>query len=134
VKLFLDLPKGKSDDFDYKGRTEIDTTVTGTAKTRSAFVGIKPLSKAPRQKYTFRVRVLPPGGEAVIYYPLQTIRGAAVSPGRLAVLLPAGIAAAWCIVLAIFLARNSARGAWYTPSEPATEPEAPEEWITRNPA
>ncbi|MDX9976355.1 MAG: hypothetical protein RBU21_25495, partial [FCB group bacterium] len=133
VKLNLVFPEGKAEDFEYKGKTEIATAIDGSMRERHAFVGIKPLSSAPRQVYPFQIRLQTAGGEAVVDYPLRTIRGAAVNPGVLAVLLPAGVAAAWCIVLLVALNKMAARGAWRTPSPQATEPEAPEAWITRNP-
>lgn len=133
VTLDLIFPEGKPDDFEYKGKTQIATAVDGATRKRHAFVGIKPLSRAPRQTYPFQLRIQSAGAEAVVDYPLRTIRGAAVNPGLLAVILPAGVAASWCIVLLIALNKMAARGAWRTLSPQAIEPEAPEAWITRNP-
>lgn len=133
VNVSLVFPPGKEADFTYSGKTEVDTVLTESGRYRDAFVGIKPLATAPRQVYPFRIRVRSGGEEAVVEYPLRTIRGAAVSPGKWAVLLPVAVALAWCFVFLFVLRRLSAPGAWRRPAAPLSEPETVEPWINRIP-
>jgi hypothetical protein len=53
-----------------------------------------------------------------IPYDIETVRGAVVSDGLWAALLPAILAALWCAVLGAYLVRRAKPGAWKTPSEP----------------
>jgi len=46
------------------------------------------------------------------------IRGAVVSDGKWAAILPAAVAAAWCVVLALYFRRHAAAEAWKTASAP----------------
>lgn len=117
VSLALALPPGKEGDFQFDGEKEQTVSVDPGETVRRAFVNLRPLSTAPRQVYPLEVAVSAPEGEARVAYPLRTIRGAVVSPGRWAVFLPAGLALAWCLVFAVVLRRLSPPRAWLVPGE-----------------
>lgn len=127
----LVLPPDKAGDFAYGGEAVIRETLEDSTPVRAAFVGIKPLSGVPRQTYPLEVRIHTAGGETHIDYPLRTIRGAAVSPGKWAVLLPVAVALAWCVVMGIALHRLSPTRRWWRVSGSVQMAESGEEWIHR---
>jgi hypothetical protein len=101
---------------------------------RLALTDILALDGVPRQVYDFDV-VLSSGGRDVhVAYPVRTVRGAVVSPGKWALFLPGGLALAWCIVFAFVVARFARPGAWRVPSAPVGESEKAESWINQEPS
>lgn len=123
MRLDLVFPQGKEDHFAYSGPGTIEFEVPAGKTVRGAFTNILARDGVPRQLYNLELRIHTAGQEKVIPYPVQTIRGAAVNPGLWAALLPAGLAAAWCIVFLFALVRLAAPGAWKTPGDPIETPE-----------
>lgn len=133
ASLSLSLPPGKEDHFTYEGGEAATLTVPAGGRVRHAFTNITARDGVARQEYVFALTVQAGGGALEIPYPVRTVRGAAVSPGKWAAFLPAGIAAAWCLVFMVVMARFSERRAWATPGLPADEPEVLDAWITKQP-
>ncbi len=135
VMIELMLPEGKEDHFQVAGRGEdtrplpLEVVVPAQTTVRQAFPTITALAGVPRQTYDFEVRVAVGDREARVGYPMTTIRGAVVSPGKWALYLPAGLALAWCIVFAVVMRRLSRPGAWRVASPPIAEPAQREPWI-----
>jgi hypothetical protein len=130
VTLSLRFPPGKEDHFEYGGEQSLSVAVPPGESVRHAFTDIRALDDVPRQVYDFTLSVIYGGREAQVVYPVRTIRGAAVSPGKWALLLPGGIALAWCIVFATVVRRFAEPGAWRIPSAPVPEPERGEPWMS----
>ena len=128
--LSFQFPPGKEEHFAYDGEQSVSVTVPPGDTVRHAFTDIHAIDGVPRQVYGFTLNVIHAGRDAQIPYPVRTIRGAAVSPGKWALLLPGGIALAWCIVFATVVRRFAEPRAWRTPSAPVPEPERGEPWMS----
>ncbi len=117
----LFLPEGLEDHFAYDGETSQYVFVEPGERKRIAFVNIKALTGYPRQFYEFEFvfdHSVADGGLLVrIPFHVRTIRGPMVSEGKWAAILPAALAAAWCLVIAMYLKRHAIPGAWKTPGE-----------------
>lgn len=133
VSLAILLPPGQEDHFTYEGGQDTILTVPAGGRVRHAFTNITARDGVPRQEYIFTLTVQAAGASLAIPYPVRTVRGAAVNPGKWAAFLPAGVAAAWCLVFLVVLARYAAPGAWRRPGEPMREPEDVDAWITNRP-
>lgn len=132
VALRLILPPEK-EAFSYKGAADFALTVAPDSVERFAFTGVTPLTGHPRGVYRLALMVESGGEEARVEYPLRTIRGAVVSPGKWAVFLPALVALAWCAVFFLALRPLAPQGAWLVPAAPIPEPETKEPWIHQSP-
>ncbi len=111
----------------------LTSTVPAGGSERQAFTNITAHAGVPRQEYAFGI-TLRCGGETVqVGYPVRTVRGAVVPPGKLALFLPGGIALAWCLVFAFVVRRFARRGAWKVASEPIAASEEREAWIDQTP-
>ena len=117
VRLAIEFPSGKAGHFRYEGESEAELSVEPGQTVRHAFTGITACDGVPRQVYDFTLVVESGGAAARVVYPVRTIRGAVVNPGRWALYLPAGVAFLWSVVFALVLPRFAARGAWRTPGE-----------------
>lgn len=131
--LTLGFPPGKEDHFEYPGETCAVLKVPPGSTVRHAFTNIRALAGVPRQTYPFRLLVEHAGRTSEVPYPMQTIRGAVVSPGKWALILPVGLALLWCIVFAAAMSRLAQPRAWRTSADPATLPEASASWINQEP-
>jgi hypothetical protein len=129
VSVTLVFPPGKEDHFRYDGERAIDLAVPAGKGVRHAFTNIVALDRVARQVYKFELVVACEGREARIAYPVRTIRGAVVSPGKWALFLPGGVALAWCLVFLAIIRRYAKPGAWRVPAEPVREPDMVQPWI-----
>lgn len=121
VTLALALPTEKEDHFSFEQEATVTITVEAHSESRHAFTAITALGDVPRQVYDFTVTASTPNDTLDIVYPVRTVRGAVVSTRRWAALLPAGLAALWCIVFGAVLLPMSEKNAWRTPSDPIVE-------------
>lgn|GEM_PF-851238 len=133
VVLNLVFPPGKEDPFAYDGERQATLTVPSAETVRYAFTNILSLDGVPRQVYDFELTVRCAGHEAHVAYPVRTIRGAVVNPGKWALVLPGGIALAWCIVFAAVVRRFAQPRAWLVPGAPVSEPDKAESWMNLEP-
>jgi hypothetical protein len=133
VGLKLVFPPGKEHHFRYDGERTIHLAVPAGESVRHAFTNILSIAGVPRQVYNFELIVVYEWHEARIAYPVRTIRGAAVSPGKWALFLPGGVALAWCIVFLGVIHRFARPGAWRVPAEPVREPDMLQPWIQARP-
>lgn len=133
VTLNLVFPPGKEEHFAYEGSRETTITVPSGETVRHAFTNILALDGVPRQVYDFELIVKCAGNETRVAYPVRTIRGAVVNPGKWALVLPGGIALAWCIVFALVVRRFAQPRAWLVPSAPVSEPDKVESWMNLEP-
>ena len=133
VRLNLVFPPGKEHHFGYDGERIIDLAVPAGEIVRHAFTNIRALDGVRRQVYAFELVVGYEGREARVAYPVRTIRGAVVSPGKWALFLPGGVALAWCIVFASIVRRFARPGAWRIPAEPVRERDMLQPWIQAGP-
>ncbi len=133
VTLNLVFPHGKEHHFRYGGERTIDLAVPAGKNIRHAFTNIVALGGLPRQVYDFELVIGYEDRQARVAYPVRTIRGAAVSPGRWALFLPAGVALAWCIVFVVAIRRFARPGAWRIPAEPVRERDMLQPWIQAGP-
>jgi hypothetical protein len=152
--LDLTFPEGKEDHFGYIGKDKktypyvdetgqshpipaealhLTTSVSAGGSERQAFTNITAFAGVPRQEYAFGITVRCGGETVQVPYPVQTVRGAVVPPGKLALFLPGGIALAWCLVFAFVVRRFARRGAWKVASEPIKASEEREAWIDQTP-
>ena len=129
VTLNLALPPGKEDHFSYDRELQATLDAPAGETVRYAFTNIIALDGVPRQVYDFELTVKSAGHETRIAYPVRTIRGAVVSPGKWALVLPGGIALAWCIVFAAVVRRFAKPKAWLVPGAPVSEPDKVESWM-----
>ena len=88
---------------------------------------------AQRYPLTLRVTRESTAAEVEVAYELQTIRGAAVNPGKWALYLPVGVALLFCIVFAMVIRRFEERGAWKRVSVPLTEAGDAPAWVNEEP-
>ena len=139
VTLDLVFPPGKESHFQYEANgdelnpTRVEVTVPAGGTARRAYTNIRALDGVPRQTYQFELLIRVGGRVARVAYPVRTIRGAMVSPGKWALLAPGAVALAWCIVFALAATRFASARAWRTPSTPIDEPEQAEPWIDLEP-
>ncbi len=121
LSTHLFLPKGLEHHFAYDGETSQYVFVEPGEGKRIAFVNITALTGHPRQIYEFEFVATDPrmdrGLLVRLPFTVRTIRGPMVSEGKWAAVLPAGLAAAWCFVIVMYLMRHAKPGAWKTPSE-----------------
>jgi len=129
VTVSLVFPPGKEHHFRYDGARIINLTVPAGKTVRHAFTNIVALDGVPRQVYDFELVVYYQGQEARVRYPVRTIRGAVVSPGKWALFLPGGVALAWCVVFVAVIRRFAEPGAWRIPAEPVRERDMLQPWI-----
>jgi hypothetical protein len=88
---------------------------------RFAFANIATTNAAVDKTYEFTVWIQDTNEDArelglELPANVKVIRGAVVAEGIWAAILPAAVAAAWCVVLALYFRRHAAPGAWKTPS------------------
>jgi len=133
VSLDLVLPPGKEDHFAFDKPTHIDVSVPSGETVRHAYTDIRALDNVPRQTYEFEIRLSLAGREIGVAYPVRTIRGAMVNPGKWALFAPAAVALAWCVVFAVVVSRLAVRGAWRRPGRRVAEPEKTDSWIDMEP-
>ena len=133
VTVELDLPAGKEDHFQVETPLTYELNIPAGKTVRHAFTNIHAQGGVPRQTYKFAIVLRSASAEVRLPYPLKTIRGAAVSPGAWAVIVPAGLAFAWCIVFAIAMRKLAGQGAWRTSGPSVDEPEETEPWIRAEP-
>jgi len=138
VNLDLVFPPGKEDHFQYVENgepkaTRIETVIHTGETVRRAYTNIHALAGVPRQTYDFEIMLSAGSRSARVPYPVRTIRGSMVSPGRWALFAPGAVALAWCIVFAVVMARLAPTGAWRYPGTPMTEPEKTDSWIDLEP-
>jgi len=134
VGLGLVFPQGREDHFNYDGERRMSAVVPPGETVRLALTDILAVDGVPRQVYDFDVALSSGGRDVHVAYPVRTVRGAVVSPGRWALFLPGGLALAWCIVFALVVARFARPGAWRVPSAAVGEPEKAESWINQEPS
>lgn len=129
LNVRLRLPEGLEDHFAYDGEVSQSISVGHGERQRIAFVDITALTGHPRQTYEFELIAadlhVDSGQQIRIPFNVRTIRGPMVSEGNWAAILPAGLAAAWCLVIALYLVRHARPGAWKTPSESVFSGEPP---------
>ncbi|MDP7639064.1 MAG: hypothetical protein QGG73_05045 [Candidatus Hydrogenedentes bacterium] len=129
LNVALHLPKGLEDHFAYDGEDSQTISAGLEERQRIAFANIAALAGHPRQTYQFELVATDPGTSSGVAFRipfnLLTIRGPMVSEGTWAAVLPAGLAAVWCLVIAMYLARHAAPGAWKTSSEPLFSADPP---------
>jgi hypothetical protein len=112
LSVELVLPVGQEDHFVYVGE-KVKTLTAGPGEAvRAAFAGITAKDGVPTQQYVLALKIRAGDGDTTLEYPVQTIRGAAVNPGKWALYLPAGVALIWCAAFALALRRMSGAGAW----------------------
>jgi len=139
VTVELQYPSDAAQFFAYKGETRKTMEVMAGGIGRQGFAGIIALEhtpdgqRAPLGRYEFRLQVTAGPERAEIRYPVTTIRGAAVSPGAMAIYLPVGLALAWCAVFYAFLAWRQGRGAWRGFSSNALDRVESPEWVEEAP-
>jgi hypothetical protein len=129
VDLELELPRRAEDRFTYTGDPSATLHVGPNRSARHVFKDIVALGGVPRGDYAFTVRARTP--EAIVGYQfsVKTVRGAAVSSSSLAALVPAALAALWCILIVLALRTYAAPGAWRTSPPPIDSPASAESWI-----
>ncbi len=103
-------------------------TIEPRAVRRFAFSNLSTEGSSIGRAYEFRISVdgLPvtdgPSPPRLSFTPkINIIRGSVVAEGIWAAILPAAVATAWCVVLALYFRRHAAPGAWKTPSAPVWE-------------
>ncbi|MFP6581471.1 MAG: hypothetical protein VCD00_02830 [Candidatus Hydrogenedentota bacterium] len=84
---------------------------------RHAFTNIIALGHVERQVYDFSITATTDDQSVTVSYPLTTIRGPVVNTAKWAMMLPAIICAAWCLVFIVALRRFATPGAWKVPSQ-----------------
>jgi hypothetical protein len=89
---------------------------------RLAFTQIQATDQAKRGVYDLAIGLGTYGNVEQIPYRVRTIRGAAVSPGKWALLLPVLLTALWGAVMFVAMRRMAAPRAWATPG-PAFQPD-----------
>ena len=124
VSLDLRPPKDLENHFTYSqvGDTSpyphARVTVLPGETIRHAFTGITARDGVPRQTYDFSIRLRTDTHKQAVAYPVKTIRGAAVNPGKWALYLPIGIALAWSVAFVYALRKMGGPRAWLIVSEP----------------
>ncbi|HOD49696.1 MAG TPA: hypothetical protein PLJ71_02510 [Candidatus Hydrogenedentes bacterium] len=128
--------------FGYAGAASIPSgaltrtvTVPANETARTAITKITALDGFPLQLYPLSLRIAQEGGagEQEIAYSMQTVRGAAVNPGKWALYLPVGVALAFCLVFVLVIRRFAAPGAWRRPNEPVTPTNDRPAWVEQEP-
>ncbi|MFO7973743.1 MAG: hypothetical protein R6V12_03830 [Candidatus Hydrogenedentota bacterium] len=141
-KVELIVPEAYRDHFGHWGAASIPVdalvgavTVPAHATARTAITGITALHGFPLQEYPLEVCIVAEETpeERRIAFALQTIRGAAVNPGKWALYLPVGVALAFCLVFALVISRFAVPGAWKRASAPLTEPTDVPAWVHEEP-
>ncbi len=112
VTLDVAMPSGMEDHFSFGGESVCEVEVPPGGLARASFAGIVALDHVRPQDYVFEIGIAHHGSRQAIAYPLKTIRGAAVRPGKWALYLPVGVALLWCVVFAGVLGRMAPAGAW----------------------
>jgi len=133
VTLNLVFPPGKESHFRYETDPRVELIVPGRRTIRYAFTDIRALDGVPRQTYAFAIELGLDDRQVRVPYPVRTIRGAMVSPGKWALFAPGAVALAWCIVFAVVVGRMAPRSAWREPGAPTSAPEKTERWINVDP-
>ncbi len=139
VSFELKYPEDGAGYFSLKDGMQRAVDVARGAIGRQGFAGIVALEhtpdgrQAPLGLYEFRLQVSAGMERGEIRYPVTTIRGAAVSPGALAIYLPVGISLAWCVVFYWVLTRWQGRGAWRKYSTGALDLLVSPEWVEETP-
>jgi hypothetical protein len=117
------MPNQIFGDFPQAAHVAESVRVAPYARTRFAFANIGSSDAKIGTTYEFSVRVQglrPIDSTSYLHMELpaqvKVIRGAVVAEGIWAAILPAAVAAAWCVVLALYFRRHAAHGAWKTPS------------------
>ncbi len=124
LNVALRLPEGLEDHFAYDGSLSQSMTAGPGERSRIAFANITALTGHPWQTYEFEL--IAADSQIRIPFNVRTIRGPMLSEGKwAAILLPAGLAAAWCVVIALYLMRHARPGAWKTPSDPVFDSDPP---------
>ena len=85
---------------------------------RLAFTQIQASDLAPRGMHDLAIGISTYGNVAEIPYRVRTIRGAAMNPGKWALLLPVLLTVLWSALLFWVLRRMGGTGAWRTPGAP----------------
>ncbi len=138
----LVIPETFRGQFGHRGTASIppdvltrSVTVPAGTTARTAITGVTALDGFPLQRYplTLRVTQESTAAEVEVAYELQTIRGAAVNPGKWALYLPVGVALLFCIVFALVISRFADRGAWKRVSVPLTEAGDAPAWVNEEP-
>jgi hypothetical protein len=127
----LELPDEYIGDFPQAGLAADAFVMAPETTTRFAFANISSEDATVGRTYPFTV--IADGPDWIdspirmrfeISTKLRVIRGSVVAEGIWAAILPAAVAAAWCIVLAMYFRRHAAPGAWRTPSPAVWESRA----------
>lgn len=104
------------------------------ATRRIAVTGLTAMHGHPLQEYALEVTIRADDRGVVVPYPLQTIRGQAVSEGAAVALgVPIGVALLFSAAFAAVLRGSSRPDAWKLAGPPAEEPTEPEPWINTTP-
>lgn len=112
VYVELNFPEDKSDHFDYDGDNRLDVSVIAGQTVRQAFTRIRARDRVPLQTYNFSLNIATEDDRVRVDYPVKTIRGAVVNPGKWALYLPASLTLLWSTVFFLVLRRYSEPGAW----------------------
>jgi hypothetical protein len=111
-----------------------EVTVPPGETRRVALTGLTALHGHPLQTYQLQVTIQADDDAALIPYPLQTIRGQAVSEGRAVALgVPIGVALLFSAAFALVLRTTAGPHAWKVAGPTAEEPAEPEPWIATTP-
>jgi hypothetical protein len=131
----LVFPKSLAEHFDFDPKIEEVSSFHIPPRTtvRHAFTNIEALGGVELQTYPFQVQIARGTRPEIVEYPLTTIRGPLVSSAQWAMLLPAFIGLACCLLFVAAGKKFSQPRAWRTPSEPIAEPEKLEDWIDHTP-
>lgn len=110
--LSVQFPPGLETHFQFTGEPAVTLSLNPGETQRAAFTAITALDGVPCQEYAFALKARS-GAETIrIPYPVRTIRGEVVNPGKWALYLPAGIGLVWSLVFALIIPRFAERGAW----------------------
>jgi len=138
----LILPEGFRDHFGHHGTTSIPAdaltrtvTVPANETARTAITAVTALDGFLLQQYPLELRIATEDAlqEQKVAFALQTIRGAAVNPGKWALYLPVGVALVFCLVFALVINRFAAPGAWKRAGASLIQPHEVPAWVNKEP-
>ena len=98
--------------FSYSGPDTLDFSVPPHGRAMSAFVGLTARKDVTLGRYTLPVSFSCDGISKRVENGVRIIRGEAVRPGLMVVVVPSLLAGLWCLVIVVYLSKVSGRGAW----------------------
>lgn len=121
ANLDLSVANAELDEISVSRAEAARLTIDPGASSRFGFANVATNNAIVDKEYAFVVVAAAPVDSSKTFRiempsDVRVIRGAVVSEGIWAAIVPAAVAAAWCVVLALYFRRYAAPAAWKTPS------------------